>query len=108
MVEAQDGDAINREREATAVDDRVENGLEGVEAWGVVTRGGGLNRELEDDEGAVDEGSFPDTAFINAAALNGCGGGMVALQIGKGGEGAGAGGVEDGGGRVGGENEVVL
>ena len=55
MVEAQDGDAINREREATAVDDRVKNGLEGVEAWGMVTGGRGKDGELEDDEGSVDE-----------------------------------------------------
>jgi hypothetical protein len=40
MVEAQDGDAINREREATAVDDRVKNGLE-------VSRPGEWSQEAE-------------------------------------------------------------
>ena len=79
MIEAQDGDAINLEREATAVDDCVKDGFEGVEVWGPVTRGGGLDGELEDDEGTEDEGSFPNAAFIDAAALDGGGGGMVAL-----------------------------
>ena len=43
MVEVEDGHAVNLEREAAAVDDGVEDGLEGLEVCrGMVARNGGL------------------------------------------------------------------
>jgi len=70
VVEAENGNAVDREGEGTARHDGIENKLEGVEIGRFIAGRGGLNGELEDNKRAVDEMAFPYPAFFELAGLN--------------------------------------
>ena len=70
MVEAEDGQSVDLKGECAARHDCIENELEGIEIWRVITGCDGLNGEFDNDERAIDEIAFPNSPFFDAASLD--------------------------------------